>query len=129
MLARWYYQNQTGVVGPVSAAELKYLINVGTIAGSTLVRKGEEGPWLAAGKIQGLITGAGEGGNEDVSGPELTEWHFNLKGQNKAGARVVERPQGDDHRREASVRRFGLEARHGTVGPGLSGAGADGGVG
>ena len=31
MPVQWYYQNREGDVGPVSVAELKYLINVGTI--------------------------------------------------------------------------------------------------
>ena len=85
MPVRCYYQNQAGVVGPVSVAELQYLINAGTIDGSTLARKGQDGPWLAADKIVGLLRAADEDAGADNSASEVPEWHFNPKGQNKQG--------------------------------------------
>jgi GYF domain 2 len=85
MPVRWYYQNQASVVGPVSVTELKYLINGGAIGLSTLVRRGEDSPWLAANKAEGLLTAAGESENADGSAPEIPEWYFNLQGQNKQG--------------------------------------------
>ncbi len=85
MPVRWYYQNQGGAIGPVSAAELKYLINVGTIGDSTLVRTGDTGPWVTADEIGGLLAAAGESGTAEDSAAEILEWHFNLKGQSTQG--------------------------------------------
>jgi hypothetical protein len=85
MPVQWYYQNREGDVGPVSLAELKYLINLGNITASTLVRSGEEGLWLAAGGITGLSESSGDAGHAGESAPESPEWHFNLKGQKKRG--------------------------------------------
>jgi GYF domain 2 len=85
MPVQWYYQNREGVVGPVSLAELKYLINLGTITASTLVRNGDKAPWLAAVEIKGLLEPGIDAGIADGSAPESPEWHFNLKGKNKQG--------------------------------------------
>jgi hypothetical protein len=85
MPVHWYYQNREGDVGPVSLAELKYLINLGNITASTLVRSGEDGLWLAAGGITGLSESSGDAGHAGESAPESPEWHFNLKGQKKRG--------------------------------------------
>ncbi len=116
MPVQWYYQNQAGDVGPVSVAELKYLINVGTIGDSTLVRSGDKDHWLAAVEIKGLLAAAGGTENPDESGSEIPEWHFNLKGRNKQGP-----VRGASSRQmiaggRASVRRPGLEAGDGVVG-------------
>ena len=83
MPVQWYYQNQAGVVGPVSVAELQYLIDAGTISGSTLARRGQDGPWLAADKIRGPLRAAVDDAGADDSASEVLEWHFNLKGQNR----------------------------------------------
>lgn len=85
MPVHWYYQNEGGSVGPISVAELSYLINRGTINGRTLVRRGENGEWLALDKTADLPGTAGELGNADGSAPEIAEWFFNLKGQRKQG--------------------------------------------
>jgi hypothetical protein len=85
MQVRWYYQKQEGVIGPVSEAELRYLVNVGTLGMSTLVRRGDDGPWLAAESIGGQIGLIGAPKNADDSAPEVPDWHFNLKGQAKQG--------------------------------------------
>ena len=85
MSVRWYYQNQAGIVGPVSVAELKFLFNVGAIDGLALVRNGEDGPWTAVDQVEGLRTAAGEDAGADDSASEVPEWHFSLKGQDKQG--------------------------------------------
>ena len=85
MPVQWYYQNREGDVGPVSLAELKYLINVGTIPATTLVRSGDKDHWLAAVEIKGLLEANGGTENPDESGSEIPEWHFNIKGQKKQG--------------------------------------------
>jgi GYF domain 2 len=85
MPVRWYYQNREGVFGPVSVAELKYLINAGTIAASAFVRNGDEGPWLAMEEIKGLLETTGNAENANESAPDNPEWHFSLKGKYKQG--------------------------------------------
>jgi GYF domain 2 len=85
MPVRWYYESQVGTVGPVSMAELRFLINVGTIGVSTLVRPGEEGPWLVAEKVASLLGATGEVENAGGCAIETPEWHFSLKGHNKQG--------------------------------------------
>ena len=63
MPVQWYYQNQEGVIGPVTVAELKYLINAGTLGVSTLVRRGDDGPWLAAQSFESLLGTSGQTAN------------------------------------------------------------------
>ena len=56
MADSFFYQDAENTVqGPLTPAALKQLANEGVIAESTLVRKGEEGPWYQAGKIPGLV--------------------------------------------------------------------------
>jgi GYF domain 2 len=56
MAARqWYYQLMGEVVGPLSADELKEHAADGQIERDTLVRKGDDGAWLLADKVQGLL--------------------------------------------------------------------------
>jgi GYF domain 2 len=85
MLVRWYYRTKAGDVGPISAAELKYLIDAGTIAPSTLVRQGSDGPWLTAGEIDGSLIAAQGGREADNFAGDDPAWHFNPKGQSKQG--------------------------------------------
>jgi hypothetical protein len=56
MADSFYYQDHENTIrGPLAPAALKQLANDGVIDESTLVRKGEEGPWYQAGKVPGLI--------------------------------------------------------------------------
>ena len=55
MASEWYYQIMGQQFGPVSAVELHALANAGTVARDTLVRKGGEGRWVCAEKVQGLF--------------------------------------------------------------------------
>ena len=128
MPVQWYYQNREGDVGPVSLAELRYLFNVGTITASTLVRSGEESLWRTAGSIADLLEPGRDAGNGHESASESPEWHFNLKGQSKQGPVTWSALKRDDRRRSASARRTSLEAWNGTVGAGVSGSGASGGI-
>jgi hypothetical protein len=79
MAARWYYRVDEQVVGPVRASELAWLARQGTVKPSTPVRQGEDGAWLAAGRIRELFeanptlpaTGAAE----------AAEWYFTQGGK------------------------------------------------
>jgi len=54
-MGEWYYQIMGEVIGPVSAMELKERAASGQIEQGTLVRKGESGDWVAAGRVKGLF--------------------------------------------------------------------------
>jgi GYF domain 2 len=85
MPVQWYYQNQGDSVGPITVAELTYLINRGTLTDRTLVRRGWDGEWLALDEIAGLLGTTGEPDDADGSVPTTTEWYFNLKSRTKQG--------------------------------------------
>ena len=85
MPVRLYYRTESADVGPVSAAELKYLIDAGTIAASSMVRDGDDGAWFAAGMIAGLLNAPESGRGADDPADEIPAWHFNRKGQSKQG--------------------------------------------
>lgn len=56
MVAEWYYRTPTGrTEGPVTAAHLKQLADLGEIVPETEIRKGAEGRWVTANKVKGLI--------------------------------------------------------------------------
>ena len=50
-----YFQAAGKVFGPCTPKELQQLAAEGTIKPSTLVRRGEDGDWFAAGKVKGLF--------------------------------------------------------------------------
>ena len=85
MLGGWYYQNQTGVVGPVSVAELKFLLDGGNVKASTLVRRGDEGPWLAANTIDGLVNHDNQAKVDGGPDQNAAEWHVRGKDHERLG--------------------------------------------
>lgn len=57
MAVDWYYQETTGETrGPFDANQLLRMVVTGTITPDVLIRKREDGDWIAAEQIQGLIT-------------------------------------------------------------------------
>jgi len=59
MAAEWFYQVMGQQLGPVSAVELRALANAGTVQPDTLVRKGTDGCWVWAEKVQGVFRPSG----------------------------------------------------------------------
>jgi hypothetical protein len=55
MAAEWYYQIMGQQLGPILSAELRRLADTGTVTPDTLVRKGADGRWVCAEKVQGLF--------------------------------------------------------------------------
>lgn len=55
MESAWYFKAMGETVGPISTAELQERAANGSIVGDTLVRKGEDGKWVLASEIKGLI--------------------------------------------------------------------------
>lgn len=51
----WYRQQAGIVAGPFSFEDLHYLVSRGNLDADDLVRRGQEGRWLAAADVQGLI--------------------------------------------------------------------------
>lgn len=56
MSQAWYVQNPTGFEGPISAAELKLRASTRLISRQTVLRLGENGKYVQAGKVQGLFS-------------------------------------------------------------------------
>lgn len=56
MGVQWYYQSKGRTVGPVSGRELKEHAGWGLVKQGTLVRKGEDGKWVAASRVKGLFS-------------------------------------------------------------------------
>jgi uncharacterized RDD family membrane protein YckC len=52
---QWYIQHQGKTHGPFTSAKLKELVDTAKVSPATLIRKGESGQWIEAGKIQGLM--------------------------------------------------------------------------
>ena len=55
MASQWFYNVMGEQAGPISSHELKLLAERGTIARDTLVRKGFDGTWVPAQRMQGLF--------------------------------------------------------------------------
>lgn len=54
-MASWYFQLDGTQVGPMTSSDLKRHVVAGRIHPTTLVRKGEDGKWYPARKVQGLL--------------------------------------------------------------------------
>lgn len=55
MASRWYVDQDGEQLGPLKTAELRQLAAQGDVQSQTPVRRGEQGDWVPAGKIAGLI--------------------------------------------------------------------------
>ena len=56
MAAVWYWKTEGKEVrGPITASELKQLARLGTLLERSPVRKGADGQWVTASKVQGLF--------------------------------------------------------------------------
>jgi len=55
MASRWYVDQDGDQLGPLKTAELRQLAAQGDVQAKTPVRRGEQGDWVPAGKITGLI--------------------------------------------------------------------------
>jgi len=55
MSVNWYYQVMGEVIGPKTTAQIVRLAREGVVAPDTLVRKGEDGRWLTAEQVKGLM--------------------------------------------------------------------------
>ncbi len=55
----WFYQLMGVEQGPVSGGQLKQLADVGKIATDSMVKRGEQGSWVTADRIQGLFNQTG----------------------------------------------------------------------
>jgi hypothetical protein len=54
-MREWFFQSMGQAVGPINGAELQAKAAAGAIDRESLVRKGADGKWVKAGKVQGLI--------------------------------------------------------------------------
>lgn len=52
----WFYKLMGEEIGPISSTELRTLAQRGTISADTPVRKGQNGTWIPANRVQGLFS-------------------------------------------------------------------------
>ncbi len=55
MASEWFYQVMGKQVGPVSSVELRNLAQAGTVTTQTPVANAPSGPWVSAGRVNGLF--------------------------------------------------------------------------
>lgn len=59
MPAEWYFQSTSATRGPFSPSEMREFARLGHIVAETNVRKGDEGEWVLASQVKGLVTAPG----------------------------------------------------------------------
>ncbi|MGA2257567.1 MAG: DUF4339 domain-containing protein [Thermoguttaceae bacterium] len=67
MSADWFCKIGERKVGPLSGQQLKTIVAKGQLKPEHLVRRGSEGPWVAAGRIKGLFS---DGPTADAQTPD-----------------------------------------------------------
>ena len=72
-MANWYYGDGGHTVGPLTPAEMKGLVADGTVDAATRVRRDEDGEWLTADRVPGLIRRADEYGESVYAAPAASE--------------------------------------------------------
>jgi hypothetical protein len=55
MASEWFLNVAEKIYGPFDAGNLKQFVQEGRITPDTLIRKGQEGPWVAARQVRGLF--------------------------------------------------------------------------
>lgn len=68
MATDWYLKLADRELGPFTAAQLKSMAERGQIAPFDPVRRGEQGGWIAAGCVKGLLNGAQPTGDDSSDG-------------------------------------------------------------
>jgi hypothetical protein len=56
MTSQWFYKFVDEQIGPLSSAELRNLVQRGTVKQDTLVRQTPDGVWVPAERVRGLLT-------------------------------------------------------------------------
>ena len=65
MAAEWFCQAAGHRYGPITSGELRRLADTGIVTPDTLVRKGADGRWVRAEKVQGLFDPSDSPRNRD----------------------------------------------------------------
>lgn len=68
MATEWYLKLADRELGPFTADQLKAMAERGQIAPFDPVRRGEQGGWVAAGCVKGLLNGARPAGDDSSDG-------------------------------------------------------------
>ena len=70
MSADWFCKIGEKKVGPLNGQQLKTIVSKGQLKPEHLVRRGDEGPWVPAGRIKGLfVPGASSGQPQGKASP------------------------------------------------------------
>jgi len=67
MVAEWYLKVAGKELGPLTPKQLKIMAAKGQLAPDDPVRQGSEGSWVPAGRVKGLLPGAGSAAGESNS--------------------------------------------------------------
>lgn len=59
MVTDWYVKIADKEVGPLSSQQLKIMAKKGQLGAEDLIRQGDNGPWVPAGRVKGLVPQAG----------------------------------------------------------------------
>lgn len=54
----WYVKHNGKTVGPITSAKWKQLVGSGRIIPETQLRLGDDGKWVVASKVRGLLAGS-----------------------------------------------------------------------
>ena len=114
MAAEWYYQIMGQQLGPISPTELRALASTGAVTPETIVKKGVDGVWLRAERVQGFFEWSD-------SRPTLAVYHVEEKPISRTAASSTEKelrappspPPLPPPPQKSSTERNGLSKRHG----------------
>ena len=81
MAQEWYVQIGETVFGPHPPAKLREGAKTGRLLPETLVRRGEEGPWIEASRIQGLFSSSRSDHTSRAEPAHADGWYYQVMGE------------------------------------------------
>ena len=70
MAAEWFVRSADQEQGPISTQQLRQRAAAGEISADTPVRRGEDGKWMPAGRVKGLLSDSAAAAGDSVAAPE-----------------------------------------------------------
>jgi len=81
MAQEWYVQIGEKVFGPHPPAKLREGAKTGRLLPEMLVRRGEEGPWIEASRIQGLFSSSRSDHTSRAESAHADGWYYQVMGE------------------------------------------------
>jgi hypothetical protein len=91
--SRWYYEFLGEVLGPMTFADLRLLVEQGTVRSESRVREGARGVWKAASMVPELFRSAGAAAAEGDADFEVSAPHFVSRPANVAQRAATPKPE------------------------------------